>query len=124
PVQPAEKKAVTPGEFGGKETILVVEDEEPVRRFVSELLQEYGYKVRLASNGVEALKVWKDHSKKIDLLLTDVVMPESVSGLQLAERLRSEKQSLKVIYTSGYSLELMDSGFKARTDVNFLPKPY
>jgi two-component system, cell cycle sensor histidine kinase and response regulator CckA len=123
-VAPAEKKTHLPGNFGGKETILVVEDEEPVRRFVSELLHEYGYEVRLASNGVEALKVWKDHSNTIDLLLTDVVMPEEISGVNLADRLKAEKQDLKVIYTSGYSMELLQEGFQSRPNVNFLPKPY
>jgi two-component system, cell cycle sensor histidine kinase and response regulator CckA len=123
-VQPAEKKTTLPGNFRGKEMILVVEDEEPVRRFVSELLLEYGYEVRLASNGVEALKVWKDHGKKIDLLLTDVVMPEEISGVHLADRLKAEKQNLKVIYTSGYSMELLHEGFQSRQNVNFLPKPY
>jgi two-component system NtrC family sensor kinase len=120
----SEKKAALPGVYGGKETILIVEDEEPVRRFVSELLQEYGYDVRLAGNGVEALKIWKDHSRDIDLLLTDVVMPESISGLQLADKLLAEKRELKVIYTSGYSLELLEGDFQTRTDVNFVPKPY
>ena len=123
-VQPVEKKTTLPGNFSGKETILVVEDEEPVRRFVSELLHEYGYKVRIASNGVEALKVWKDHRDKIDLLLTDVVMPEEISGVHLADRLKAEKRDLKVIYTSGYSMELLQEGFQSRANVNFLPKPY
>jgi signal transduction histidine kinase len=124
PVPVQEKKVTLPGDFGGSETILVVEDEEPVRRFVSELLLEYGYKVRIASNGVEALKVWKDHNDKIDLLLTDVVMPEEISGVHLADRLKAEKHDLKVIYTSGYSMELLEQGFQARANVNFLPKPY
>ena len=105
-------------------TILIVEDEEPVRRFVSELLQEYGYNVRIAGNGVEALKIWHEHSGSIDLLLTDVVMPESVSGMQLADRLLHEKRDLKVIYTSGYSMELLDSQFQTRSDLTFVPKPY
>jgi two-component system cell cycle sensor histidine kinase/response regulator CckA len=64
PVEHDEKKITLPGNFAGDETILVVEDEEPVRRLLSELLHEYGYQVRLASNGVEALKVWKDHRQK------------------------------------------------------------
>jgi PAS domain S-box-containing protein len=119
-----EKKAVLPQALGGRETILVVEDEEPVRRFVCDLLQEYGYNVRVASNGVEALDVWKEHRDKIDLLLTDVVMPQQISGLELADRLLQENNGLKVIYTSGYSIELLDRHFGARPDVNFLPKPY
>ena len=107
-----------------KGRLLVVEDEEPVRRFVSDLLKEYGYNVRLASNGVEALDVWKHNSKEIDLLLTDVVMPQQISGLELADRLIKEKTELKVIYTSGYSIELLDRHFGSRPEVNFLPKPY
>ncbi|MDB6038198.1 MAG: multi-sensor hybrid histidine kinase [Verrucomicrobiales bacterium] len=121
---PAEKKNIVTRDFAGDETILIVEDEEPVRRFVSDLLQEYGYQVRIASSGLEALRVWREHSGDIDLLLTDVVMPESISGLQLAEKLLADKQSLKVIYTSGYSIELLDTHFQSRTRVNFLPKPY
>ena len=119
-----EKKQAMPQAFGGRETILVVEDEEPVRRFVCDLLKEYGYNVRLASNGVEALEVWKDACDEIDLLLTDVVMPQQISGLELADRLLKDKNELKVIYTSGYSLELLDGHFGSRSDVNFLPKPY
>jgi two-component system, cell cycle sensor histidine kinase and response regulator CckA len=119
-----EKKPALPQALGGRETILVVEDEEPVRRFVSDLLKEYGYNVRLASNGVEALDVWKQNSNEIDLLLTDVVMPQQISGLELADRLIKEKNELKVIYTSGYSIELLDHHFGSRPQVNFLPKPY
>jgi two-component system, cell cycle sensor histidine kinase and response regulator CckA len=119
-----EKKQVLSQALGGKETILVVEDEEPVRRFVSDLLAEYGYNVRLASNGVEALELWKSASSEIDLLLTDVVMPQQISGLELADRMLQDKQDLKVIYTSGYSIELLDRHFGSRSDVNFLPKPY
>ena len=119
-----EKKPALPQALGGRETILVVEDEEPVRRFVSDLLKEYGYNVRLASNGVEALDVWKRNSQEIDLLLTDVVMPQQISGLELADRLMKDKNDLKVIYTSGYSIELLDRHFGSTAEVNFLPKPY
>lgn len=119
-----EKKQSLPQALGGRETILVVEDEEPVRRFVCDLLQEYGYNVRVASNGVEALDVWRQSHDEIDLLLTDVVMPQQISGLELADRMLQDKQGLKVIYTSGYSIELLDRHFGARSDVNFLPKPY
>jgi two-component system, cell cycle sensor histidine kinase and response regulator CckA len=119
-----EKKSTIGPALGGSETILVVEDEEPVRRFVSDLLGEYGYNVRLASNGIEALELWKNSRNEIDLLLTDVVMPQQISGLELADRLTREKEGLKVIYTSGYSIELLDRHFGSRPDVNFLPKPY
>jgi len=123
-VEPEEKAPASPQAIRGSETILVVEDEEPVREFVSALLREYGYNVRQAGNGVEALSVWQQHSDEIDLVLTDVVMPQKISGLELAEKLWKDKQHLKVIFTSGYSRELLDEHFRTRTELNFLPKPY
>jgi CheY-like chemotaxis protein len=119
-----EKTQASPQALRGSETILVVEDEEAVREFVSSLLREYGYNVRQASNGVEALDVWQQYSQQIDLVLTDVVMPQKISGIELADKLWKEKQQLKVIFTSGYSRELLDEHFQARTELNFLPKPY
>ena len=119
-----EKKSTLSEALGGHERILVVEDEEPVRNFVCDLLAEYGYQVQIASNGVEALQVWEDNSGNFDLLLTDVVMPKEISGVQLADRLVTKKRELKVIYTSGYSIELLDKHFQSRGDFNFLPKPY
>ncbi|HMC26340.1 MAG TPA: ATP-binding protein, partial [Verrucomicrobiae bacterium] len=122
--EPEHKTPASPQSLGGKETILVVEDEEPVREFVSNLLREYGYNVRKAGNGVEALNIWRQHKKEIDLVLTDVVMPEKISGIELADKLWKDKQQLKVIFTSGYSRELLDEHFRSRSDLNFLPKPY
>ena len=119
-----EKKPMINEALGGHEKILVVEDEEPVRNFVCDLLAEYGYKVNIASNGVEALNVWEQTSGDFDLLLTDVVMPKEISGVQLADRLQAKKRDLKVIYTSGYSIELLDKHFQSRGEFNFLPKPY
>ena len=123
---PAKEKvqAPTPQSAGGKETILVVEDEELVREFVASLLRDCGYKVLQAGNGVEALTVWRDAAAQIDLLLTDVVMPQKMSGIELADKLRREKEQLRVIFTSGYSLELLDDQVRSRTEFNFLPKPY
>jgi two-component system, cell cycle sensor histidine kinase and response regulator CckA len=124
-IKPKEKASSSPQQaVGGKETILVVEDEELVREFVASFLGECGYKVRLARNGVEAQEVWRQHSSEIDLLLTDVVMPQKISGIELADKLRAQKAQLKVIFTSGYSLELMEEHFRTRTEFNFLPKPY
>jgi two-component system, cell cycle sensor histidine kinase and response regulator CckA len=121
---PKEKVSAPIEVTGGNETILVVEDEELVREFVATFLRDCGYTVRLARSGVEALKVWQQHSAEIDLLLTDVVMPEKISGVELADKLRKEKPSLKVVFTSGYSLELMDEQLRTRSEFNFLPKPY
>jgi CheY-like chemotaxis protein len=123
-LQPKEKAHAAPQALGGTETILLVEDEDLVREFVGTLLGECGYKVLQAGNGVEALNVWRQFSAQIDLLLTDVVMPQKISGVELAEKLRKEKQQLRVIFTSGYSLELLDEHLRTRDEFNFLPKPY
>jgi signal transduction histidine kinase/CheY-like chemotaxis protein len=105
-------------------TILVVEDEEMLREFVSDALSALGYRVLSAANGRAALEVWAEHQHEIDLLLTDVVMPESISGRQLAHTLVIDKPDLKVIFTSGYSAELFGADFEQEKDHIFLPKPY
>src|SRR5262249_52276780 len=87
----------------GNETLLVVEDEPSLRELVVRILELCGYHIYEAKNGVEAIHVWEQHKSEIDLLLTDMVMPEGVSGRQLAERLQKDDPGLKVIYTSGYS---------------------
>ncbi len=94
-------------------TILVVEDEDLLREFVSEALQALGYRILSAPNGQEALEIWAQHSSEIDLLLTDIVMPKSISGRHLAHKLVMERPDLKVIFTSGYSAELIESGIRA-----------
>lgn len=108
----------------GRETILIVEDEENLRLLVDTILSEQGYKTICAENGVEALKIWAEKQNQIDLLLTDIVMPEAISGLQLAERMLKTRPELKVIYTSGYSIDLIAKGYALRDGQNFLPKPY
>ena len=109
---------------GGDETILVVEDEPALRELVQEILEKKGYRVLEASTGVQALKLWERHKDEIDLLLTDMMMPEGVSGRELAEHVMAERSDLKVIYSSGYSLDVVSPGFTAREGLNFLQKPY
>ena len=108
---------------GGNETILLVEDEAVVREFVSEVLRQHDYHVIEAGSGVEALKVWDKHEGKLDLLLTDIIMPEGINGRELAVELKKRKPELKVVYTSGYSPEIIGRDFE-RGDTNFLAKPY
>ena len=105
-------------------TILVVEDEEMLRIFVTEVLESFGYRVLSAANGAEAIAIWEREKDDIDLLLTDIVMPESISGRQLARQLLQENHLLKVIYTSGYSPELIGTEFETEADATFLSKPY
>jgi len=108
---------------GGRETILLVEDEPVLRELVAKVLQGYHYRVLEAETGVQALQLWDEHQGKIDLLLTDMVMPGGVSGAELAQRLRQRKADLRVIYTSGYSSEIVGKNF-SENDPVFLPKPY
>ena len=89
----------------------MVEDEEMLREFVSDALGALGYRVLSAANGRAALELWAEHREDIDLLLTDVVMPESISGRELAHTFLMEKPNLKVIFTSGYSAESDRHGF-------------
>ncbi|MBI2947362.1 MAG: PAS domain S-box protein [Verrucomicrobia bacterium] len=109
---------------GGSEWILVVEDEHPLRELVRYVLNHYGYRVRVAASGVEALKVWQDCKEEIDLLLTDLVMPGGITGRELAVKLRREKPGLKVIFTTGYSPEIVKDGGRIEERIQLLPKPY
>ena len=121
---PAPDSPPHPAQCGGHETILLVEDEPAVRRLVSRCLLRNGYRVLEANNGVEALSLWREHGPAIDLLFTDMVMPEGMTGLALAERLRVEKSALKVIVSSGYSLEIASQGAPVGGRTAFLAKPY
>ena len=105
-------------------TILVVEDEDMLREFVGEALGTLGYRILSAPNGQKALEIWADHRDDIDLLLTDVVMPDSISGRQLAHKLVMDRPDLKVIFTSGYSPELIGPEFEQEQEHGFLCKPY
>jgi Response regulator containing CheY-like receiver, AAA-type ATPase, and DNA-binding domains len=109
---------------GGTETILVVEDEAPVRELVCDLLAGHGYKILQAESGRKALDVWNQSKDQIDLVLTDLVMPDRMNGRELAERLWLEKPDLKVIFTSGYSAEVVGKDFVMRRGLNYLQKPY
>jgi CheY-like chemotaxis protein len=109
---------------GGSETILVVEDEAPLRELVVEILQQYGYQTIEATSGAHALEVWKTNREIIDLVLTDVMMPEGVSGRDLAERVLIENPQMKVIYTSGYPMDVLGRDFFQKEGVTFLQKPY
>ena len=109
---------------GGTETILVVEDEPPVRDLVCKILKGAGYRVLSATTAVQALEVWQAHMAEIDLLLTDIVMPDGMTGRDLAEKVQAEKPGLKAIFTSGYSSDIVGKDFIIEEGVNFLQKPY
>jgi len=108
----------------GTETILIVEDEPAVRSLVRNVFERHGYQVLEATSGKTALAVWRDHGSRIDLVLTDLVMPDGLTGIMLAEQLWKERPSLKVIYSSGYSPETVTNGLSLSPGSNFLQKPF
>jgi CheY-like chemotaxis protein len=87
-------------------------------------LQECGYQVLEAGSGREALMVWEHKQDSIDLVLTDMVMPEGISGMDLARTLLSSKPNLKIIFASGYSMDDIDTAFIQNGRALFLQKPY
>ncbi len=105
------------------ETILLVEDDEVVRDMTQFVLKSRGFRVVPAANGPHALDLWDSQKDLIDLLVTDLVMPKKMSGLDLAKRLRGERPDLKVIYVSGYSPEI-DQLECREGETAFLAKPY
>ncbi len=119
----SEKTSSTPI-IHGQQTILLVEDESVVSALVHQILSKAGYHILDAASGVTALEIWQQHHDRIDLLLTDLVMPDGISGHELATRLLAEKPHLPIIYTSGYSLEIAGKDFPLKTGVNFLAKPF
>lgn len=121
---PAASKRPEPARLHGNETILVVEDEPPVRWIIKDVLTHYGYKVIEAGSGVEALALWHQHHAEVKLLLTDMVMPVGLGGQELAEKFSKQEPALKVIFISGYSLQVAGKGFSRMDDLNFLQKPF
>ncbi len=119
------RELVTPTkQAAGAETILVVEDEPALRELVSRQLRRQGYQIIQASSGKEALALWPQHGKDIALLFTDMVMPDGMTGSELAETLQAQNPNLKVVFTSGYSEEVLQQDFALRGEVHFLQKPY
>ncbi len=108
---------------GGSETILVVEDEDSLRKLVGLVLERNGYHILEAADGVAAQSIWAEKHRSIDLLLTDLVMPGGVDGQELAASLRSKKPGLKVLFTSGYSAAIAGRELKLEPGQRFLQKP-
>jgi PAS domain S-box-containing protein len=118
PPAPAAERTLT-----GSETILLVEDEEGVRNLAIALLARLGYRVLPASGGAEALQTAAEHSARIELLLTDVVMP-GLNGRQLADRLVTIHPEMKVLYTSGYTEDSDVLRGVVGAQLHFIAKPY
>lgn len=107
-----------------KAKILVVEDEPSLRLLVRKVLERSGFEVMEAASGAAAMEMWDRDKPQIDLLMTDMVMPDGMSGRQLAMRLKADNPGLRVLYTSGYSTELLGKDLELKEGTNFLQKPY
>ncbi len=118
-----EEGKMTDVKVGGNETILIVEDEENVLEFTKEALQNSGYNVLEAKDGIEALGVLKENSNNIDLVISDVVMP-NMGGQELSEKVKEQYPELKIIMMSGYTdSQIIRSGAESQA-VNFIYKPF
>ena len=109
--------------YGGNETVLVVEDEPVVRNIAVKILNRHGYTVFSAKNGLMALRLIQDEHPAIDVLLTDVIMP-GMNGRELAEKVRPAYPDVKVIFTSGYTREIIGSQGILAEGTDFIAKPY
>jgi DNA-binding NtrC family response regulator len=109
---------------GGRETILIAEDEEQVRDWMCRLLRRWGYQVHAVGNGREALAYFRQNSGRIDLLITDLIMPGGLSGRDLGALLQKEQPGLKVLYCSGYTDDILGHDTALRNSAVFLAKPF
>jgi nitrogen-specific signal transduction histidine kinase/ActR/RegA family two-component response regulator len=120
PLRPADWK------IGGGRAALIVEDDETIRIVLRQLLARFGFDLLEAANGLQALDIWQQKMQDIQLVVTDVVMPGSMSGLDLGQRISADKPRVKIIYCTGYSAEMVsgNSGITMVEGQNFLAKPY
>jgi two-component system cell cycle sensor histidine kinase/response regulator CckA len=107
----------------GAETILVVEDEEPVRRLIQMVLEDAGYSVLAVEQGGEALALSEDADRRIDLLVADLNLPD-MSGRELAQRVRVNRPEMKLLYMSGYGDTAVTEWGIVPAGMLFLPKPF
>jgi two-component system, cell cycle sensor histidine kinase and response regulator CckA len=119
----AEVKAVEIPIQGGSETVLLVEDEEVVRGLARQILEDAGYRVLVARQGEEAIRLCIEHAKEIHLLLTDVVMP-GTGGKEVADRLGALRPGIKVLFMSGYTDEAIVHHGVLDSHVKFIQKPF
>jgi signal transduction histidine kinase/ActR/RegA family two-component response regulator len=109
---------------GAKGLVLLVEDEAAVREFTAAVLQQDGYAVLQARSGESALEAWRWHAARIDLLVSDVVLPGDLSGPLLAARLQAEKPSLRAILATGYGKDAVVQQMAQASTLAVLSKPY
>ena len=119
-----QKEAETFDKYKGRgETILLVEDEKSFLDYLENALETYGYNIYSTQNGEQALKIFKKHRDEIELLLSDVVMPDT-NGIEVADRCKALKDNLKVILSSGYSDDKVNPARIREKGYKFIQKPY
>jgi len=109
---------------GGREALLLVEDEAGVRDSLTRLLRKRGYRVWEAGSGPEAIACWAEQAGAFDVLVSDVIMPGGLTGLELADRFQREQGGLKVILMSGYNSEMALHGVQQALGRRFIQKPF
>jgi len=107
---------------GGRETILLVEDDDVVRELNRSIMEEAGYTVAEASDGREAFETFKERGSSVDILVTDVIMP-NMDGRSLFREITRIRPDMKVLFMSGYSTDILDGRGFSDDGINFLPKP-
>ncbi|MFH0784391.1 MAG: PAS domain S-box protein [Pseudomonadota bacterium] len=109
--------------IGGHETILLVEDEPTVKKMTAMMLENLGYTVKSADTPSEAIGIFEEFSEKIDLLFTDIIMPE-MNGWDLAERLLAKQSKIKCLFMSGYTANVISSQGMLEGKMHFIQKPF
>jgi CheY-like chemotaxis protein len=117
PLPPVSRKGI-------KDVILLVEDDDNVRALARSVLHAAGYRVLEAADGPKAVDIWRAFDGCIDMLLTDMVMPGGLTGRDVAERFSADWPEGKILYSSGYSVDLFGGDLSLREGFNYLPKPY
>jgi two-component system cell cycle sensor histidine kinase/response regulator CckA len=128
PCQPADDPAIVPlpdnrKSQPGRETLLVVEDDDSVREFTVRMLNILGYSVLSAPDGHKALELFKSQASQIDMVITDMVMP-NMTGKQFVEAIRQLDKNMKIMFVSGYGAEDALDGMTLDPSVAFFQKPY
>ena len=120
--EPEEERSLA-GRSSGSETVLVVEDDEDVRTYTVEILRELGYRVIEADGGDAAMRQLERREQQVQLLVTDVIMP-TMSGRELADKARGLHAGLKVLFTSGYTRDVIMRDGRLEPGIDLLPKPF
>ena len=119
----ADREPPEPGEAGGSETILVVEDDDAVRAYSTEVLRDLGYHVLEAPNAGAALEIL-DRQADVHLLFTDIGLPGAMNGRQLSDEARRRRSGLKVLLTTGYAGKAIIHAGRLEPGVSFMTKPF